>query len=103
MGIISTVKRWFSNKTDTTSLPKPGKEQGMNKCKICGAEFMLKKENRYLCKEVVSIPDTFNGKKSIIHEAFDCPVCGCQNVVNERYIDIVSIGLTQCNILDMCE
>lgn len=47
------------------------------KCKICGKEFELKKENKY-------IADTINFliNKSCNSEAFDCPFCGCQNIVN---------------------
>lgn len=63
----------------------------MGKCKVCGVEFALKKENHYLCKGNVSVSDAFNGKKAIVFEAFDCPICGCQNVVNERYVNMVSI------------
>nr|DAL28802.1 MAG TPA_asm: RimK-related lysine biosynthesis protein, Probable-dependent amine/thiol ligase family Amino-group [Caudoviricetes sp.] len=53
------------------------------KCKICGKEFELKKENKYLVTEKIAafgalteLPKTF--------EAFDCPHCGCQNVMNIR-------------------
>ena len=53
------------------------------KCKICGKRFKLIKENRYLAAEklitfdaLTKLPKTF--------EAFDCPHCGCQNIVNIR-------------------
>ena len=46
-------------------------------CKICEREISLTKEMRYDAK-VVS--DTTN-----IHDAFDCPYCGCQNLLNVRY------------------
>lgn len=53
-------------------------------CNICNKEFELKKENRYLVyKQDLSIIVNRN-----LLEAFDCPFCGCQNVVNERYEDI---------------
>ena len=53
------------------------------KCKICGKEFQLKKENKYLVQNV-SIGGILNRN---YYEAFDCPYCGCQNIVNERYLD----------------
>lgn len=58
------------------------------KCKICGKEFELKKENKYLATEKISafgalkqLPKTF--------EAFDCPHCGCQNVINIREGEVI--------------
>ena len=60
------------------------------KCKICGKEFELKKENKYLATEKIAafgtlskIPKTF--------EAFDCPHCGCQNIVNIREKEVIEI------------
>lgn len=48
-----------------------------HKCKVCGKDFELKNENKY-------IADTTNFliNKSCYSEAFDCPFCGCQNIVN---------------------
>lgn len=52
------------------------------KCKICGHEFELKKENKYIAEShnfgIVS------GSTISYHECFDCPACGCQNSVNVR-------------------
>lgn len=50
------------------------------KCKICGKEFELREEDRYF---VINNSVIFQQKK--LGEAFDCPYCGCQNVVNKRY------------------
>lgn len=57
------------------------------KCKICNKEFELLKENRYMVtnenlKEISKI-----GLSSVF-EAFDCPYCGCQNIVGNRYMNI---------------
>lgn len=56
------------------------------KCKVCGEKLRLDKEYRY---EVVKIPDTMGvllGCKREVFEAFDCPKCGCQNIVNVREV-----------------
>ena len=53
-------------------------------CKICGKEFELKKENMYLVKNS-TISMLFNNNE---YEAFDCPYCGCQNIVNERFLKV---------------
>ena len=51
----------------------------MFECKVCGHEFELKKENRYLSADHNLIFGSL-----ILHECFDCPMCGCQNIVNHR-------------------
>lgn len=54
----------------------------MIKCKICGKRFKLLKKNRY---EVVKRPFGFDGltHAPTYYNAFDCPRCGCQNIVGE--------------------
>ena len=53
------------------------------KCKICGKRFKIMKENRYLATEKVAPFGTLT-KLPKVFEAFDCPHCGCQNIVNTR-------------------
>lgn len=53
------------------------------KCKICGKRFKLMKKNRYLATEKIGALEGLT-KASKIFEAFDCPHCGCQNIVNIR-------------------
>lgn len=53
------------------------------KCKICEKEFELKKEEKYLATEKVAAFGTL-AKLPKTFEAFDCPHCGCQNIVNIR-------------------
>lgn len=52
----------------------------MRKCNICGKRFRLLKSNRY---EVVKSPVGLNCLTQGItyYNAFDCPHCGCQNIV----------------------
>ena len=53
------------------------------KCKVCGKRMRLNAKDRY---DVVVYPVGVNclveGAKH--YEAFDCPKCGCQNIVNVR-------------------
>ena len=53
------------------------------KCKVCGKKFKLTADKRY---EVVKRPVGFSCLTTapVTYEAFDCPHCGCQNVVNVR-------------------
>ena len=59
------------------------------KCKICGKRFKLLKKNRY---EVVKRPTGFDSliERPTYYNAFDCPHCGCQNVVGGIEKDIYS-------------
>lgn len=62
----------------------------MKRCKICGRFFWLKSENRYEVSDRQLVPAlTSLIKKATVFEAFDCPWCGCQNIVNVRETDEV--------------
>ena len=52
----------------------------MRKCNICGKKFRLLANNRY---EVVRKPVGLDclAQGTIYYNAFDCPYCGCQNIV----------------------
>lgn len=60
--------------------------KGMTTCKICGRDFPLISEERYTVRdnEKTGIAVAFDGSESILYDAFDCPHCGCQNIVQER-------------------
>ncbi|SCW26477.1 hypothetical protein SAMN05660484_00001 [Eubacterium ruminantium] len=52
----------------------------MRKCNVCGRRFRLLAKNRY---EVVRRPVGLNclTQGTVYYNAFDCPHCGCQNIV----------------------
>jgi ssDNA-binding Zn-finger/Zn-ribbon topoisomerase 1 len=52
-------------------------------CKVCKSYYKAKKENRY---EVVESKGALSAiaAPARVFEAFDCPKCGCQNIVNVR-------------------
>ena len=56
-------------------------------CKICNKEFELLKENRYMVTNG-NLKEISKNGLSCVFEAFDCPYCGCQNIVGNRYINI---------------
>lgn len=60
------------------------------KCKVCGKRFKLQADKRY---DVVKKPDglakVLSGKGTVFYECFDCPRCGCQNIVNTRERTII--------------
>lgn len=55
----------------------------MKKCEVCKRLFRLKKENLYnIYVAPVGLNCIVDGGKT--YEAFDCPYCGCQNIVGIR-------------------
>lgn len=56
------------------------------KCKVCGGRLRLDKECRYEVVTVPTIIGVFSGEHTTVFEAFDCPKCGCQNIVNVKEV-----------------
>ncbi len=60
----------------------------MLKCKICGTEFPPVKDKHYVAREnevVGGLNQLSNGKEERkVYDCFDCPMCGCQVVAQER-------------------
>ena len=52
-------------------------------CKVCKRRFTASKDNKYLAQKSRSITDAIT-PAPVTYEAFDCPKCGCQNIVNVR-------------------
>lgn len=57
----------------------------MVKCSICGEQIELRKENRYEVLIKVSALQKSFGATDQVYEAFDCPKCGCQMLMQERF------------------
>ena len=57
----------------------------MVKCSICGEQFELRKENRYEVVIEAGVLQKSLGAKDHLYEAFDCPRCGCQMLMQERF------------------
>lgn len=61
--------------------------EGMITCKVCGKDFPLTVEEHYVAQDpekigiIARLADT---SKNTQYDAFDCPHCGCQNIVQER-------------------
>ena len=60
----------------------------MRRCEICGKRFRLLAKNRY---EIVKRPVGINClvQAAVYFNAFDCPHCGCQNIVGVVEKDVV--------------
>ena len=57
----------------------------MIKCNVCGEQVELRKENRYEVLIKASTLQKSFGIKDHLYEAFDCPHCGCQMLMQERF------------------
>lgn len=56
----------------------------MFKCKTCGRRFRLLAKNRYeIVRIPTSVPIALKGiyDEKLYFNAFDCPHCGCQNIM----------------------
>lgn len=56
-------------------------------CKICGCEFAITKQERYIASDndTVGFGAAFGSKReATIYDAFDCPNCGCQMIIQPR-------------------
>ena len=57
----------------------------MIKCSICGEQVELRKENRYEVVIEAGVLQKSLGARDQLYEAFDCPKCGCQMLMQERF------------------
>ncbi|MBR6606112.1 MAG: hypothetical protein IKK92_09680 [Prevotella sp.] len=58
----------------------------MLKCNICGSDFIPRIGEHYVAKDCgkTGIATIISDSESKIYDAFDCPVCGCQIIAQER-------------------
>jgi len=59
----------------------------MLKCKICGTEFPAIKERHYIARDngKIGLSSAFGSNdEEKIYDSFDCPMCGCQVVAQDR-------------------
>ena len=56
------------------------------KCKVCECEFIPEKKEHYVSRDEVKVglSNLAGGMEEKIYDTFDCPQCGCQNVMGER-------------------
>lgn len=61
----------------------------MKKCKVCGKPLRLRKDDLYVVeKKDNTLLGAFTTQTQYF-EAFDCPKCGCQNIVGVREVRVV--------------
>lgn len=61
--------------------------KGMTTCKICERDFPLIVEDHYVAQDpqkVGAIANLVSVDRAFEFDAFDCPHCGCQNIMQNR-------------------
>lgn len=56
-------------------------------CAVCGAKLELNKQYHYIARDdgVKGVAAAFTREpEETLYDAFDCPVCGCQYIAQER-------------------
>ena len=63
-----------------------GSAIGLTTCTVCGRDFALIAEERYTARddEKSGLTVVVSDSESKLYDAFDCPHCGCQNIVQGR-------------------
>lgn len=58
----------------------------MIKCKVCGHEFQPTLKNHYISRDSCEsgVVTVFKSEEGKLYDSFDCPVCGCQSIPQER-------------------
>ena len=56
------------------------------KCKVCKARFYPSAEHRYTSRDMSStgISNIMHQDEVELYDSFDCPICGCQMIVQKR-------------------
>ena len=66
----------------------------MRKCNVCGRRFRLLAKNRYeVVKRPVGLQCLTQG--AVYYNAFDCPYCGCQNIVGVVEKDVEEYQISE--------
>lgn len=82
--------------------------KGMTTCKVCGRDFPLIIEEHYVARDLEKkgvLPALSGEVESAEFDAFECPHCGCQNIMQSRKPTLFSKGECPCDfgICDECE
>lgn len=62
-------------------------KDGLAKCSICGGAFKLDADKHYISRDdgEVGVVTLFKAQpEGQLYDTFDCPHCGCQNMVQKR-------------------
>lgn len=64
----------------------PELKDGKCKCMVCGQMFQFQIAGHYVSRDdgKTGVVTLFKDDESHLYDTFDCPNCGCQNIVQNR-------------------
>ena len=73
-------------KVGTIEVEITNKVKAIHECVVCGRLIPLIVENHYVAtdKDRTGLSSAINREEPELYDCFDCPHCGCQNVIQER-------------------
>lgn len=82
----------FSIKTDDEGIMRP-----FLTCGICGGIFPVDKSMHYVSrdKNITGLASITRKEESTLYDSFDCPICGCQNRLQERKYTYKDISMDE--------
>lgn len=56
-------------------------------CRICNSRFVVNAAGHYIARDdrETGLTSVIKSVEEMMYDAFDCPVCGCQNIVQRRF------------------
>jgi hypothetical protein len=81
------------------------KTPGMTFCKVCGRPFALNAEDHYISADIetTGITSIISKTEPETYDSFDCPHCGCQNVMQIRKKEVCPCEYGICDECNCCE
>ena len=82
------------------------KVKGMYTCKVCGRDFPLLIEEQYVATDPRAtgvVATLVSMDKANQYDAFDCPHCGCQNIIQPRKPEYCPCDYGICDECGCCE
>lgn len=69
----------------------------MYKCKVCNKEFELRRKDHYIARDngKTGLSSLVGGSEEELYDTFDCPHCGCQNVMQKRKRNYINIEVAE--------
>ena len=58
----------------------------IKECVVCGGKFVIDKASHYISRDdtVTGIAIIIKDSECSLYDTFDCPYCGCQNIIQKR-------------------
>lgn len=96
--MLDNVLRWREQYMELVCENEDAKENGCGgrrllECKVCGTKFGATLERKYIARDSESAGLAVLAKtaETSWYDAFDCPVCGCQIIAQERKRSVGSL------------